>query len=78
MFHRASVMHHVQGSVLTLGGDPQETAAEHPDAVAQKRTVGRIVNITFHDRRVGAKFPSWRYTLLTRQAHHALMNLAFK
>jgi hypothetical protein len=33
------------------------------------------VNIAFHNRRVGAKFAPWRYTLLTRQAHHALMNL---
>src|SRR5215467_12497107 len=74
MFHCAPVMHHLQSSVLTLGGDPYETAAEHPDAVAQKRAVSRIVNITFHDRRVGAKFASLRYTLLTRQAHHTLMS----
>src|SRR5713226_6722398 len=75
MFHRASVMHHVQVSVLTLGGDPYETAAERPDAVAQKRAVGWIVNIAFHDRRVSAKFASLRYALLTRQAHYPLMNL---
>src|SRR5947199_459460 len=42
-------MHHVQGSVLTLGGDPFETAAEHSDTVAQKRAVSRIVNVAFHD-----------------------------
>ena len=74
MFHRAPVMHHVQSSVLTLGGDPYETAAEHPDAVAQKGAVSGIVNIAFHDRRVATQFASLRYTLLTRQAHHALMN----
>jgi hypothetical protein len=44
------VMHHVQGSVLTLGGDPFQTAAEHSDTVAQKRAVSRIVNVAFHDR----------------------------
>src|SRR2546429_78811 len=75
MFHRAPVMHHLQSSVLTLGGDPCETTTEHPDAVAQKRAVGGVVNITFDDRRVGSKFASLCYTLLTRQAHHALMNL---
>src|SRR6267378_3471403 len=74
MFHRPPVIHHLQGSVLTLGGDPYETAAEHPDTVAQKRAVDGVMNITFDDRRVSAKFASSRYTLLTRQAHHALMN----
>src|SRR3989440_7759806 len=61
-------MHHVQGSVLTLGGDPFETAAEHSDTVAQKRAVSRIVNVAFHDTGVSAKFTSARYALLTRQA----------
>src|ERR1700693_4686309 len=74
MFHRTSVMHHVQNSALTLGGDPFEAAAKHPDAVTQKRAVSGIVNVAFHDRSVGAKFASLRYTLLTRQAHHPLMN----
>src|SRR5882724_5452505 len=74
MFHRAPVMHHVQSSVLTLGGDPQETAAEHPDAVTQKRAVSGIVNIAFHDRCVAAKFASLRYTLLACQPHYPLMN----
>src|SRR5260370_16358389 len=68
-------MHHVQGSVLTLGGDPFETAAEHSDTVAQKRAVRRIVNVAFHDTGVSAKFTSVRYALLTRQAHHPLINL---
>src|SRR5438552_13733674 len=68
-------MHHVQGSVLTLGGDPFETAAEHSDTVAQKRAVSRIVNVAFHDTGVSAKFTSVRYALLTRQAHHPLINL---
>src|SRR5207253_11466502 len=68
-------MHHLQGSVLTLGGDPFETAAEHSDTVAQKRAVSRIVNVAFHDTGVSAKFTSVRYALLTRQAHHALINL---
>src|SRR6266481_8855193 len=68
-------MHHVQGSVLTLGGDPFETAAEHSDPVAQKRAVGRIVNVAFHNTGVSAKFTSVRYALLTRQAHHPLINL---
>src|SRR5437667_2512579 len=67
MFHRAPVMHHLQSSVLTLGGDPCETTTEHPDAVAQKRAVGGVVNITFDDRRVGSKFASLCYTLLTRK-----------
>src|SRR2546429_475004 len=40
-------MHHVQGSVLTLGGDPFETAAEPSDTVAQKRAVSRIMNVSF-------------------------------
>src|SRR5713101_2261442 len=75
MLHRASMMHHFQGSVLTLGGDPYETAAEHPDAVTQKRAVGGIVNIAFHDRCVAAKFASLRYTLLACQPHYPLMNL---
>jgi hypothetical protein len=43
-------MHHVQGSVLTLGGDPFETAAEHSDTVAQERAIGGVVNVAFHDR----------------------------
>src|ERR1700752_2401200 len=68
-------MHHLQGSVLTLGGDSYETAAEHPDAVAQKCAVGGIVNIAFHHRCVSAKFASLRYPLLSRQTHHPLMNL---
>src|SRR5437773_11703763 len=68
-------MHHVQGSVLTLGGDPIETAAEHSDTVAQKRAVSRIVNVAFHDTGVSAKFTSVRYALLTLQAHHLLINL---
>src|SRR5205823_7242974 len=68
-------MHHVQGSVLTLGGDPFETAAEHSDTVAQKRAVSRIVNVAFHNTGVSAKFTSARYALLTRQAHHPLINL---
>src|SRR6266446_1464824 len=76
MFYRAPVMmHHLQGSVLTLGGDALQTAAEHSDTVAQKRAVGGIVNIALHDGSVGAKFASLRYTLLTRQAHHPPMNL---
>src|SRR5437867_4592736 len=68
-------MHHVQGSVLTLGGDPFETAAEHSDTVAQKRAVSRIVNVAFHDTGVSAKLTSVCYALLTRQAHHPLINL---
>src|SRR5437016_12885169 len=68
-------MHHVQGSVLTLGGDPFETAAEHSDTVDQKRAVGRIVNVAFHDTGLSAKFTSVRYALLTRQADHPLINL---
>src|SRR5438445_13309992 len=68
-------MHHLQGSVLTLGGDPFETAAEHSDTVAQKRAVSRIVNVAFHDTGVSAKFTSLRYALLTRQAHHPLIHL---
>src|SRR5258707_6055301 len=75
IFHRAPVMHHVQGSALTLGGDPLETAAEHSDTVAQKRAVSGIVNVAFHDTGVSAKFTSVRYALLTRQAHHPLINL---
>src|SRR6266550_874257 len=68
-------MHHLQSSVLTLGGDPFETAAEHSDTVAQKRAVSRIVNVAFHNTGVSAKFTSARYALLTRQAHHPLINL---
>src|SRR6266571_9337306 len=68
-------MHHVQGSVLTLGGDPFETPAEHSDTVAKKRAVSRIVNVAFHNTGVSAKFTSARYALLTRQAHHPLINL---
>src|SRR5881275_1250241 len=68
-------MHHVQGSVLTLGGDPFETAAEHSDTVAQKRAVSGVVNVAFHDTGVSAKLTSVCYALLTRQAHHPLINL---
>src|SRR5260370_19559259 len=75
MFYRAPVIHHFQSSVLTLGGDALQTAAEHSDTVAQKRAVGGIVNVAFYDGRVGPKFAALRYPLLTRQAHHTLMNL---
>jgi hypothetical protein len=54
MFHRAPVIHHFHGSPLTLAGDALQAAAEHADAVAQKRAVGGIVNVRFHDSRVGA------------------------
>jgi len=33
------------------------------------------VNVAFHDTGVSAKFTSVRYALLTRQAHHPLINL---
>ena len=41
----ACVMHHFHGSVLTIAGDALQAAAEYPDAVAQKRAVGWIMNI---------------------------------
>lgn len=75
MFHRAPVIDHLQGSTLTLDGDALQAAAEHPDAVAQERTVGRIVHVAFDAGRVGAKLLPWSYALLAGQADHALMNL---
>src|SRR5438445_9969616 len=75
MFHRACVMDHFHGSGLTLVGDAFEAAAQHPDAVAQQRTVGRIVNLAFHHRSVGANLFSLGYAVLAGQADHALMNL---
>jgi hypothetical protein len=44
------VIDHFQSSGLTLVGDALQAAAEHPNAVAQNRTVGRIVNVAFDDR----------------------------
>src|SRR5437016_5377734 len=75
MFHRACVMDHFHGSGLTLVGDAFEAATEHPDAVAQNRTVGRVVNVAFHNRSVGPNFFALGYALLAGQADHALMNL---
>jgi hypothetical protein len=43
-------MHYFHGSLLTLASDAFEAAAEHPDAVAQKRAVGGVVNVAFYDR----------------------------
>src|SRR6266699_3880019 len=75
MFPRAPVIHHFHGSPLTLAGDALQAAAEHADAVAQKRAVGGIVNVAFHDSRVGAKFAALGDALLAGQADHPLMNL---
>jgi hypothetical protein len=75
MFHRACVMHYLHGSLLTLASDAFQAAAEHPDAVAQKRAVGGVVNLAFDDRRVRSNFSSLGYALLAGQADHPLMNL---
>ena len=75
MFHRACVMHYFHGSLLALASDPFEAAAEHPDAIAQKRAVGGVVNVAFDDRGIGSNFSSLGYALLAGQADHPLMNL---
>src|SRR5256886_6767459 len=41
MFHRPSVMHDFQRAPLALGSDAFQAAAEHANAVSQKRAVGR-------------------------------------
>ena len=74
MFHRAPMIDYFQGSTVTLAGDALQAAAEHPDAVAEQRTVGRIVHVAFYGGGVGAKFLSLGYTLLAGQADHAVMN----
>src|SRR5207245_11003852 len=75
MFHRACVMDHFHGSGLTLVGDAFEAATEHPDAVAQNRTVGQVVNVAFHNRSVGPNFFALAYALFEGQADLALWNL---
>src|SRR5260370_7296417 len=75
MFHRAPVIDHFQSSGLTLVGHAFEAAAEHANTVAQNRTVGRIMNVAFHNRSVGANFFALGYAMLAGQADHPLMNL---
>jgi hypothetical protein len=55
MFHRACVIDHFYGSVLTFTGDALQAAAEYTDAVAQKRAVGGIVHVAFNHRRHGQR-----------------------
>src|SRR5262252_10564368 len=74
MFHRAPMIDHSHGSTVTLVGDALQAAAEHPDAVAEQRTVGRIVHVAFYGGGVGAKLLSLGYALLAGQADHAVMN----
>src|SRR5215469_7483903 len=74
MFHRAPVIDHFQGSTVTLAGDALQAAAEHPDAVAEQRTVSRIVHVAFYGGGVGAQLLSLGYPLLAGQADHAVMN----
>src|SRR6516225_5207771 len=74
MFHRAPMIDHFQGATVTLAGDALQAAAEHPDAVAEQRTVGRIVHVAFYGSGVNAKFLSLGYALLAGQANHAVMN----
>src|SRR6266436_2306267 len=75
MFHRAPAIDHFQSSGLALVGNALQAAAEHANAVAQNRTVGRIVNVAFHNRSVGSNFFALGYAMLAGQADHALMNL---
>jgi len=75
MLHRASVIHHLQGTRLAFGRHAFQRAAEHANAVPQKRAVTGIVHIAFHDRGVDANFVSRGRALLARQSHHTVMNL---
>ena len=69
------MIHYFHGSLLTLASDTFEAAAEHPDAIAQKRAVGGVVNVAFDDRGIRSKFSSLGYGLLAGQTDHPLMNL---
>jgi hypothetical protein len=50
IFHRSSMVHYFERAALALGGNAFQAAAEHADAIPQKRAVSRIVNVTFDHR----------------------------
>jgi len=75
MLHRASVIHHFHGTRLALRRHALQRAAEHANAVPQKRAVTGVVYVAFDDCGVDANFVSRGRALLPRQSHHAVMNL---
>src|SRR2546429_9752851 len=68
-------MHDFQRAPLALGSDAFQAAAEHANAVSQKRAVGWKEYVVFDRRRVRPHFVAFGYTLLARYAIHPLMNL---
>src|SRR5258708_12527505 len=74
VLHGSSMIHDFQCAALALRGDAFQAAAEHANAVAQKRAVGWKVHVRFNGSRVGAQFVTFGRTLLASQAHHPLMN----
>ncbi len=68
------MIHDLQCAALALMGDAFQAAAEHANAVAQKRAVGGKVHVRFSGSRVGAQFAAFGHTLLASQAHDPLMN----
>ena len=68
------MIHDFQCAALALRGDAFQAAAEHANAVAQKRAVGWKVHVRFNGSRVGTQFVTFGRTLLASQAHDPLMN----
>ena len=57
-------MHHFQCAAVALRGHAFQAAAEHANAVAQKRAVGWMVNVAFYGGRVGPHFLAVHRALL--------------
>jgi hypothetical protein len=54
MLYCPAMVHYRQRTLLALGSNALQAAAEHADAVSQQRAVGGVVNVAFDDRRVHA------------------------
>jgi hypothetical protein len=69
------MMHYFERAALALASDAFQTAAEHADAIPQKRAVGRVVDVAFYAGSVDPQFLALGYSLFLCHAHNPLMNL---
>src|SRR6202011_1130580 len=75
--YAAHAIPHLTFQTSRLGLDLLHGARQYPRAVPQQTTVGRIMNVGFHYRRIHPQLPSPRHPSLLRQFHPPLMQLLY-